>query len=116
MIRPGRLHHAALRISDFERSRAFYEGLLGMRTVPRPDLGFPGAWYGLGDSQLHLMQCQKYGEGPIDPTEAHVAIEVEDYEATKATLQQRGIKFLEIGPQLWIRDPDGYTVELRKKG
>jgi len=116
MIRPGKLHHAALRVADFERSKAFYEGVLGMSTVPRPDLGFPGAWYGLGDGQLHLMQCQKYGEGPIDPTEAHVAIEVEDYQATKATLRQRGVEFLEIGPQLWIHDPDGYTVELRQKG
>ena len=51
MIRPGKLHHAALRVADFERSRAFYEELLGMSTVPRPDLGFPGAWYGLGDGQ-----------------------------------------------------------------
>lgn len=116
MIRPGKLHHAALRVADFERSRAFYEGLLGMSAVPRPDLGFPGAWYGLGDGQLHLMQCQKYGHGPIDPTEAHVAIEVEDYEATKATLRERGVEFLELGPQLWIRDPDGYTVELRQEG
>ena len=116
MIRPGKLHHAALRVADFERSRAFYEGLLGMSTVPRPDLGFPGAWYGLGDGQLHLIQCQKYGEGPIDPTVSHMAIEVEDYQATKATLSERGIEFLELGPQLWIHDPDGYTVELRRKG
>jgi predicted RNA-binding protein with PUA-like domain/catechol 2,3-dioxygenase-like lactoylglutathione lyase family enzyme len=115
MIRPGKLHHAALRVADFERSRAFYEEVLGMQTVPRPDLGFRGAWYGLGGGQLHLMECRKYGEGPIDPTEAHVAIEVEDYEAAKATLREHGVEFLELGPQLWLHDPDGYTVELRGK-
>lgn len=114
MIRTGRLHHAAIRVSDFERSRKFYEDLLGMRQAPRPDLGFPGGWYALGDGQLHLMQRPKLGEG-IDPTEPHVAVEVEDYEAAKRTLRERGIEFFERGPQLWILDPDGYTVELRKK-
>lgn len=114
MIRAGKLHHAAIRVSDFERSQQFYEGLLGMCAVARPDFGFPGAWYGLGDSQLHLIQSPKLGEG-LDPTEPHVAIEVDDYEATKQVLAERGIEFLEFGPQLWIHDPDGYTVELRRK-
>jgi catechol 2,3-dioxygenase-like lactoylglutathione lyase family enzyme len=114
MIRPGRLHHASIRVADLERSRKFYEDLLGFRCAPRPDLGFPGAWYALGDGQLHVMQTPKRGEG-IDPTEPHVALEVEDYEATKRDLGERGIEFLELGPQLWIRDPDGYVVELRRK-
>jgi len=114
MIRPGKLHHAALRVSDFERSRAFYESLLGLKQVPRPDLGFPGAWYGLGEAQIHLIQSPKYGEG-IDPTEPHVAIEVEDFEATKGLLREKGIEFLQFATALWIRDPDGYTVELRQK-
>ncbi len=114
MIRPGKLHHAALRVSDFERSKAFYEQLLGMSRIPRPDLGFPGAWYGLGEGQLHLIERAEAGDG-LDPTAPHLAIEVEDFEATKQTLCERGIEFLEFGPQLWIRDPDGYTVELRQK-
>ena len=49
MIRPGKLHHAALRVSDCERSKRFYESLLGLAAVERPDFGFPGAWYGLGE-------------------------------------------------------------------
>jgi len=114
MIRPGKLHHAAIRVSDFERSKTFYEGLLGFEQAPRPDLGFPGAWYRLGDGQLHLMQSGKMFD-KIDPTDPHVAIEVEDYEGTKQTLREKGIEFIELGPQLWILDPDGYTVELRQK-
>jgi glyoxylase I family protein len=114
MIRPGKLHHAALRVGDFERSRKFYEGLLGFRAAPRPDLGFPGAWYGLGEGQLHLIQMPKYGEG-VDPTDPHVAIEVEDFEATKQELRERGLEFVEFFNALWLKDPDGYTVELRQK-
>jgi catechol 2,3-dioxygenase-like lactoylglutathione lyase family enzyme len=114
MIRPGKLHHAALRVRDTAVSRKFYEELLGFQPVPRPNFPFPGAWYGLGEGMLHLMEHPKAGDG-LDPTEPHVAIEVEDYEAAKQMLTERGIEYLEFGPQLWIRDPDGYTVELRKK-
>ena len=113
MIRPGKLHHTSIRVADFERSRAFYEGLLGMQQVSRPDLGFPGGWYGLGDGQLHLIQSGKMGP-EIDPTDPHFAIEVEDFEVTKQTLREKGIEYFELGPQLWILDPDGNVVELRR--
>jgi catechol 2,3-dioxygenase-like lactoylglutathione lyase family enzyme len=115
MIRPGKLHHAAIRVTDFQTSKKFYEELLGFRALPRPDFPFAGAWYGLGEGQLHLIESPKMGQ-PIDPTDPHVALEVEDYEATKQVLRERGIEFFELGPQLWIKDPDGYTVELRQKG
>ena len=52
----------------------------------------------------------------IDPTDPHVAIEVEDFEATKQALRDQGIQFLDFATALWIHDPDGYTIELRQKG
>ena len=115
MIRPGKLHHSSLRVADFERSKKFYEGLLGFQSLPtRPNFPFAGAWYGLGEGQLHLIECNELNDG-IDPRSAHFAIEVEDYEAMKKELESRGIEYLELGPQLWIKDPDGNTVELRQK-
>src|SRR5215813_4315146 len=42
------LNHASIRVREISRSREFYEGVLGFSTAPRPDLGFPGAWYDLG--------------------------------------------------------------------
>lgn len=114
MIRPGKLHHASIRVGDLERSRKFYEDLLGFRRTPRPDLGFPGTWYSLGEGQLHLMETPKLRDD-IDPSEPHFALEVEDYDGMKDELRSRGIEFFELGPQLWIRDPDGYVVELRRK-
>ena len=53
------LVHASVRITDLRRSQDFYEGLLGFRQASRPDLGFPGAWYDLGQGQLHLIQAGK---------------------------------------------------------
>ena len=107
-----RLDHASVRITDLARSRAFYEGLLGLGQAPRPDLGFPGSWYDVGGSQLHLIQNAKMMDG-IDPTDPHVAFEVESLAEVKRTLDERGVTYLEFGgTQLWIRDPDGNVVEL----
>jgi catechol 2,3-dioxygenase-like lactoylglutathione lyase family enzyme len=110
------LHHASVRVTDVARSRAFYEGLLGLDEAPRPDLGFPGAWYALGESQLHLIQQPKLFDD-IDPTDPHVAFEVEDLAAVRRLLTARGIPFRDFGgAQLWIRDPDGNVVELCERG
>jgi catechol 2,3-dioxygenase-like lactoylglutathione lyase family enzyme len=111
-MRVRRLDHASIRIADLSRSREFYEGLLGLGTAPRPDLGFPGAWYDLNGAQLHLIQQPMPMEG-IDPTGPHFALQVESVAAVKQTLDARGIPYLEFGTgQLWIRDPDGNVVEL----
>jgi catechol 2,3-dioxygenase-like lactoylglutathione lyase family enzyme len=38
-MRVRRLNHASVRVGDLARSRAFYEGLLALRTGPRPESG-----------------------------------------------------------------------------
>ena len=111
-LRIARLDHASVRIADLERSRGFYEALLGLPRAPRPDLGFPGAWYDLAGAQIHLIQQPKTFDG-IDPTDPHVALEVDDLEPVKRLLEERGVPYLALGgAQLWIRDPDGNVVEI----
>ena len=107
-----RLDHVSLRIADLARARAFYEGLLGLRTAPRPDLGLPGAWYDVAGAQVHLIQGTGGFEG-IDPSGPHFAVQVESLAAVKQELEARGIVYVALGDaQLWIRDPDGNVVEL----
>jgi glyoxylase I family protein len=111
-MRMRSLNHTSVRIADLERSRSFYENLLGLRPAPRPDLGFPGAWYEVGASQVHLIQSPKMMDG-IDPTDPHFALEVEDLGEVKRTLDARGVSYVTFGgSQLWIRDPDGNVVEI----
>src|SRR5262245_22850178 len=106
------LDHVSVRIRDLARSREFYEGLLGLSQAPRPDFGFPGAWYTLGASQLHVIQGEKGMEG-IDPTDPHLALEVPSVAAVKRFLETRRIPYLAFGEQqLWVHDPDGNTVEI----
>src|SRR5437016_13912600 len=62
------LQHVSIRSRDLDRARDFYERLLGLPTLPRPELGFPGAWYGIGTSQLDLIAQEKMiaGSGPTE--------------------------------------------------
>jgi len=131
MIKPRAFAHAALKITDVERARNFYEKVLGLTALPRPNFGFGGAWYEVGDNQIHLISIlradqqaeflgtwEKQGPKGINPLGPHLAIVVEDYDGTKAALSASGIEFLEApttmaGRQLWIIDPDGNTIELR---
>ena len=54
-MRVRRLTHAAVLVTDLARAKAFYGGVLGLTEKRRPDFDFPGAWYDLGDCELHLM-------------------------------------------------------------
>ena len=127
MHKPVEFSHAAFRIADVDKSRAFYENVLGLKSLQRPDFSFKGMWYGVGRGQIHLIVSKKQ-DGP-DPTGPHIAIEVEDLDATKASLKEMGVPFLDgdamraslkpedqrrLGRQIWVLDPDGNTVELRK--
>jgi len=110
------LHHASIRVADVTRSRAFYEKVLGFQPVARPDMGFPGVWYGLGAGQLHLIQSDLGGSPVhrINPGDPHFAVTVE-LDAMRSKLRNAGIEMLDFGgDQVWVLDPDGNTVELRQ--
>ena len=49
------VHHITLVVSDLERSRPFYEKLLGLAPISRPEYDFEGAWYACGGLEVHLL-------------------------------------------------------------
>lgn len=114
------LLHASLLIKDLAASRAFYEGVLGLRpSTSRPDLGFPGVWYDVGTAQIHLI-CQPNpdpvsGRPEHGGRDRHTALGVRDWDALKAKLDGAGIAYTlsRSGRRaLFFRDPDGNTFEL----
>lgn len=111
-MKPVTLHHASIRVHNLERAQEFYSDLLRLTVIERPDLGVRGTWYGIGGGQLHLIEGEAFG-AKIDPSGPHFAIEVEDLDEARRALAARNIETLDPGgSQLWILDPDGYTVEL----
>ncbi len=114
------LNHLSFQIKNLERSLAFYQGVLGFDTLPRPDLGFPGAWIKNGAVCIHLIENPSLAEpGPnIDPRGNHTAFEVKSAAEVQARLDAAGIPYranLLRGTaitQIFFRDPDGYQIEV----
>ena len=117
------LNHVALHVVDVDRSVAFYRDVLGLEVADRPDFGFPGAWFRIGDAsspsgiqEVHLI-CREIKD-PTPPRERHFAFMVDDIEAFAQDLTRRGIEHQGPKPrpdgakQVFLRDPDDHVIEL----
>jgi glyoxylase I family protein len=114
-------HHVGICVTDLTRARHFYGDILGLRELPRPPFPFGGAWYQLGDRQLHLIVHPPTrtlrGTREIDSRDGHIAIRVRSYEETLQHLRSHGLECLEsprnLTPwaQIYVTDPDGNVVE-----
>ena len=118
------LIHTCYRITDPERSIAFYEalGLEKRRELPIRDeavnyfLGVPG------HDQPELELTYNFGVDSYELGTAygHIALTIDDMAGTLAALAEKGIEperppysVREGGSLLcFVRDPDGYRIEL----
>jgi catechol 2,3-dioxygenase-like lactoylglutathione lyase family enzyme len=113
------LHHVSFAIKDLTASKRFFGDVLGLQEVERPNFTFPGAWYALGDRQLHLIVESSAGRQSADRISRsdHMALEVSSLDSVKKTLQGAGIEYGEgsnqaLGmDQIFCRDPDGHVIE-----
>ena len=118
------VNHISFAVRNLERAQGFYEGVLGLEQIERPDFGIPGTWYGAGNAQVHLIEVPDgtdIGAPPpgLTPLANHQAFAIEDYVETLESLKTRGIEVLETTPengQLFVRDPDGHVIELIVEG
>mgnify|MGYP003867849293 FL=1 len=114
------LHHASLMISDLEASIKFYTEIVGLQQMERPDLGFPGAWFQLGENQqLHILLLDN-----IDPTtgrpehggrDRHVALTVNDFDLIRQSLDKNNVIYSmsKSGRKaLFLRDLDANAIEI----
>lgn len=118
------LLHASLLVADLERSRAFYEGVLGLTPSPaRPDLGFPGVWYDIGAAQIHILALPNpdpvSGRPAHGGRDRHTALGVADWDGLRQALDAAGVAYSlsKSGRRaLFVRDPDGNALELLEVG
>lgn len=126
----GKFEHVLIMARDLEATKAFYTDVLGLSVGPRPEFPFPGYWLYLGDTPcLHLSTAttgqgaQDYlnrgdatgtGSGAID----HIAFVCDDLDGMRAQLDAKGMdqRHREVPNmalhQIFVKDPDGITVEL----
>jgi lactoylglutathione lyase len=119
--------HTMVRITDPEKSRAFYEAL-GMEfrrdldIVREGELEATNYFFGFSgqEEELELTFNHDGRSYELGTAYGHVAIGVDDLDATLALLKEQGIeperepyRVREGGSRIcFVRDPDSYRVEL----
>jgi lactoylglutathione lyase len=119
--------HTMVRITDPEKSRAFYEALgfrfeRDMDIVRNGELEATNYFYGIGDhdSVLELTYNHDGRTYDLGTGYGHIAVSVDDLEASLAKLKEQGIeaerepyRVREGGSLIcFVQDPDGYRIEL----
>jgi lactoylglutathione lyase len=116
-----------LRVEDLEASLHFYTQLMGMRLLRQSEnqeyeytLAFVG--YGEESNSTVLELTYNWGDNTYDKGNAygHIAIEVDDIYTFCERLKSNGADvYREPGPVkggstviAFVRDPDGYAIEL----
>ncbi len=120
--------HVVVRVTDLERSEAFYAGLLGLPVCARLDRdGFKMLFFTLGNHHdFALMQVSGADQpaGQSAPGLDHVAFNIgtnlDELRDAKAKLEEAGIAMRPVdhvvSQSLYIHDPDGNGVELYVDG
>ncbi|MEE9415287.1 MAG: VOC family protein [Acidimicrobiales bacterium] len=117
-------HHISFPVSDLDRSRKFYEGVLDLKEIPRADFGdVGGVWYQAGPCEVHLIAMSNdpnLGTPPpvIHPGARHVGFAVDSFDATVAHLTEHGVEVFAVADngQIWCQDPDGHVIEFIQPG
>lgn len=119
-----RVNHIAFSVAQLERSRIFYQEVIGLDTIPEPFHDNRHVWFSISENaHLHLIQNPPPIEVPSKNT--HLCFSVPDIKGFVSKLQQRKI-YYEDWPgkafaittrtdgihQVYLQDPDGYWVEI----
>jgi lactoylglutathione lyase len=122
-----RFLHTMVRITDPEKSRAFYEALgftfdRDMDIVRDGQLEATNYFFSIGDQEsvLELTFNHDGRSYELGTAYGHIAVGVDDLDGTLKRLAQQGIEperppyqVREGGSRLcFVQDPDGYRIEL----
>lgn len=128
-------NHIALTVEDVGRSAAFYSDVLGFQQIRRPNFDRHGAWFTMGNLELHLIKGTPLVHTGDDLIVGHISIETFGIDKIPGMLRKMGIPFRQnvsvpkgtegsaqgtnssknnkkIVRQYFFRDPDGYYVEV----
>jgi catechol 2,3-dioxygenase-like lactoylglutathione lyase family enzyme len=129
------LNHYLIVAKNLERTKKFYQDVLGLDLAERPDFGFPGYWLKLGDEIcVHLASqdpnkirdmflLKKHpkgttGSGSVD----HIAFLAQNPSAVRERIQRNKVEMhFRSFPdaklfQIFLKDPDDITIELNFLG
>ena len=109
-------NHVNVSVDDIDAAVAFYEDVLDLERIPSINSTAPGAWFRVGDAQLHLTE-----RGGPGPEVHHFAVTVDDFPAVYDRAVDRDAlddtfgaalyEFPDGAVQLYLRDPAGNLLE-----
>jgi lactoylglutathione lyase len=120
----ARINHTAIFVKDLKTTKAFYENIIGLDTIPEPFHDGKHAWYNIGPSvSMHVIQ------GASEKKEyyknQHTCFSVASVDAFTEILKKNKIGWEDVAgkknsittridgvKQLWLQDPDGYWIEI----
>lgn len=119
-----RINHIALYVTNLATSTAFYQDVIGLDTIPEPFHDGRHTWFSVSENaHLHLIS------GRANPPEAekntHLCFSTGKMDELLENLKAKGIHF-EDWPgkaltvtkrvdgirQIYLKDPDGYWIEI----
>ncbi len=132
-IAPKRILYTMLRVTDLDKSIAFYRDMLGMQELGRetfPDVKFTAVFMGYGDRTTDpvIELTYNWGDNCYEHGTAfgNISLEVDDLYALEAFLKEQNVEMVRPAGELnivstelgrkhtlaFIADPDGYRIEL----
>ncbi|MBX3483497.1 VOC family protein [Phenylobacterium sp.] len=117
------LDHVNIRTADLAGTKAFLIDVLGLAEGWRPPFPFPGAWLYAGDKDVvHLVEVEAPAAASAGSSLDHFAFDIADYDDALARVEKTGFRFRATTTpgttvkQIFVRDPNGVTIELNWKG
>ena len=121
MLKTQGMLHFSLPVTDLDRSRQFYEGVLNLKVVDQsPRMVFLQT----GDDYLILAKGNeplKYDTKQSTPVHHAFKVKPEEFQSSIDHLRQHGVEVFNIedrntgvfwGPQAYFLDPDGNKLEI----
>ena len=129
------VNHIAIIVADVGRSLAFYTEIIGFQQIQRPNFDRHGAWLTMGNLELHLIKGVPNAPTGRDLIVSHIALETEQPHKVLEKLLEFEVPFrqnisvpdpkkarenlveaFETSEgkitQYFVRDPDGYYLEI----
>eukprot|EP00438_Fugacium_kawagutii_P015469 Skav212878 [mRNA] locus=scaffold1006:101956:103305:+ [translate_table: standard] len=129
------VNHIAIIVSDVGRSLAFYTEIIGFQQIQRPNFDRHGAWLTMGNLELHLIKGVPNAPTGRDLIVSHIALEtVHPHKVLEKLLEfevpfrqnisvpdpkkarENLVEAFETSEgkitQYFVRDPDGYYLEI----
>ena len=112
------LHHVNVTVPpELEAiTKTFYGSVLGLKRVPKPAASRQsGAWYQIGENQLHLSVED---EEPGSLSSRHVCFHVSDLAEAEKKFRDAGVEIITDARPLagtqrfYVRDPAGNQLEI----